>query len=147
MQLKNPLKYEKYNRVNPIDDSKYSFYPYYNIKTSDDLSCMSKYSILLLFSSGSKNFDDMKLRKGHEKEKKTTVYDNTSELCNDHWWVYFNQYMNLPDYEKRQCGDKYNPINLFLDVKWYENEEFAVARRKSDEEESDMPPLEGWRRI
>ena len=51
--------------------------------------------------------------------------------------------MNLPDDEKRQCGDKYNPINLFLDVKWYENEEFAFIRRKSDEEESDMPPLEG----
>ena len=53
----------------------------------------------------------MKLRKGHEKEKKTIVYDNTSELYNDHRWVYFNQYMNLPDDEKRQSGDKYNPIN------------------------------------
>ena len=108
---------------------------------------MSKYSILLLFCSASKNFDDRKLRKGHEKEKKTTVYDNTSELYNDHWWVYFNQYMNLPDDEKRQSGDKYNPINLFLDVKWFENDEFTVLRKKSDEEESDMPPLEGWRRI
>ena len=84
MQLKNPPKYEKYNRVNLIYDSKYSFYSYYNVKTSDDLSCMSKYSILLLFCSASKNFDDRKLRKGHEKEKKTTVYDNTSELYNDH---------------------------------------------------------------
>ena len=143
MQLKNPPKYEKYNGVNLIYDSKYSFYLYYIIKTSDDLSCMSKYSILLLFCSGSKNFDDMKPGKGHEKEKKTAVYDNTSELYKHHRWVYFNQYMNLPDDEKRQSGDKYNPINILLDVKWYENEEFAVTRRKSDEEESDMPPLEG----
>ena len=92
MQLPHPPpKYEKYNRVNLIYDSKYSFYSYYNIKTSDDLSCMSKYSILLLFCSASKHFDDRKLRKGQEKEKKTTVYDNTSELYNDHRWVYFNQ--------------------------------------------------------
>ena len=53
--------FEKYNRSNLIDDSKYSFYPYYNIKNVNSLSLTSKYSILFSFSSESKWFVGLKL--------------------------------------------------------------------------------------
>ena len=40
---------EKYDRLNLIYDSKYSFYPYYNIKNFNSLSQLSKYAILFSF--------------------------------------------------------------------------------------------------
>ena len=58
---KEKTMFEKYNRSNLIDDSKYSFYPYYNIKNVNSLSLTSKYSILFLFSSESRWFVGLKL--------------------------------------------------------------------------------------
>ena len=45
-------------------------------------------------------------------------------------------------------GDKYDRVNLFLvDAcnynNWFENKELPDVTKKSDEEESDIPPLEG----
>ena len=42
---------KKYNRSNLIYDSKYSFYPYYNIKNFNSLSFTLKYPILFSFYS------------------------------------------------------------------------------------------------
>ena len=49
---------------------------------------------------------------------------------------------------KKELGNKYNPVNLFLEIYnydfWFENEEWSDTTRNSDEEESvdlfDMPP-------
>ena len=49
---------------------------------------------------------------------------------------------------KKELGNKYNPVNLFLEVYnydvWFENEEWSDTTRNSDKEESvdlfDMPP-------
>ena len=48
------------------------------------------------------------------KEKKETVYDNASELYSVYLEVYFDEYKALSDAQKRNLGNKYNPINLFL---------------------------------
>ena len=45
------------------------------------------------------------------------MYDNASELYNEYLGIYFDQYMALPDAEKRKLGNKYDPKNLFLE--WY----------------------------
>ena len=58
---KEKTMFEKYNRSNLIDDSKYSFYPYYNIKNVNSLSLTSKYLILFSFSSESRWFVGLKL--------------------------------------------------------------------------------------
>ena len=41
--------FKKYDRSNPIYNSKYSFYEYYNIKKFNSLSLLSDYLILLSF--------------------------------------------------------------------------------------------------
>ena len=56
--------------------------------------------------------------------------------------------MALAVAKKRKLHDKYDPVNLFLvDAdnydNWFENEEWADSARKIDEEESDLPALEG----
>ena len=37
------------------------------------------------------------------------VYDNASELHNGYLGIYFDQYMALPDAEKRKFDNKYEP--------------------------------------
>ena len=46
---KEKPRIEKYNKSNPIYDSKYSFYPYCNIINFNSLSLRSKYPIFLSF--------------------------------------------------------------------------------------------------
>ena len=88
---------KKYNRSNLIYDSKYKFYPYYNIKNFGSLSRVSKYPILFLFYSKLNKSNNMNPRKGPTKDKKMTEYDNASELYNEYLEIYFNQYMTLSD--------------------------------------------------
>ena len=52
--------------------------------------------------------------KAQKKRKKTTVYDNASELYNEYLEIYFDEYKALSDVKKRNLGNKYDPINLFL---------------------------------
>ena len=73
-----------YDRLNLIYGSKYSFYPYYNIKHFNNLFLVSKNPILFSFYSELNKFNNINLRKGHTKDKKATVYDNVSELYNEY---------------------------------------------------------------
>ena len=77
--------------------------------------------------------------------------------------TYFDQCMALSDSKERKLGNKYYPINLFLQTfnydDWFENKKSTDETRKSDKKEStvtirksgkkesvdlsDMPPLEG----
>ena len=55
------------------------------------------------------------------------MYDNASELYNEYLEIYFEENKALSDAKKRESGNKYDPINLFLekcnyDI-WSENEE------------------------
>ena len=79
-----------------------------------------------------------------------TVYDNASELYNEYLEIYLDEYKAVSDAQKRNLGNKYDNINLFLETYnyvWFENEESADMTRKSDKKESvdlsDMPPLQG----
>ena len=54
-------------------------------------------------------------QKSRTKNKKATVYNNSSELYNEYLEIYFNQYMTLSDAEKRKVGDIYDPEELFLE--------------------------------
>ena len=67
------------------------------------------------------------------------MYDNASKLYNEYLEIYFDEYKALSDAQKRKLGNKYDPINLFLETynydNWFENEESVDL--------SDMPPLEG----
>ena len=77
------------------------------------------------------------------------MYDNASGLYNEYLQICFDK--SLSDAQKGELGNKYDPINLFLETYnyhvWFENEESADMARKSDKKESvdlcDIPPLEG----
>ena len=97
-------------------------------------------------------FHNLNPQKESTKEKKTTVHDNALELYNDYLEIYFDEYKTPSDARKKELGNKYNPINLFLETYnydvWFENEELIdTTSRKSDKEESvdlsDMLSLEG----
>ena len=68
-----------------------------------------------------------------------------------HLETYFGQNMTPLGNKKSKLGNKYDPVNLFLETynyeDWFKNEESADTTRKSDKDEpvdlSDMPPLEG----
>ena len=74
-------------------------------------------------------------------------------------WVSINLFLwiqTLSDAKKRKLGNKYGPINLFIETYnydvWFENEESTdTTSRKSDKHKSadlsDMPPLEGAEEI
>ena len=106
---------KKYNRLNLIYDSKYSFYPYYNIKNFNSLSLTLKYPILFSLYSELNKFDNINPQKGCRKEKKETMHEKASELYNEYLEIYFNQYMNLLHANKTELGDKYDPEELFLE--------------------------------
>ena len=56
---------------------------------------MSKYPILFSFYSELNKFNNINPGKGGTKDKKVTVYDNASELCNEYVEIDFSQYMTL----------------------------------------------------
>ena len=49
-------------------------------------------------------FNDLNPRKGCTKDKKTTEYNNASEICNDYLKIYFDEYKTLSDAEKEEIG-------------------------------------------
>ena len=113
---------------------------------------MSKYPILFSFYSNLNKFNNLNPQKESTKKKNVTVYDNASELHNEYLEIYFYQYKALSYDRKRKLGNKYGPINLFLETynynNWFKNEERPdTTSRKSDKEKSldlsDMLPLEG----
>ena len=67
---------KKYNRLNLVYDSKYSFYEYYNIPNCSTMSPESIYPVLLLFFNDLNKFNNPNKRKKRTKEKKATAYDN-----------------------------------------------------------------------
>ena len=89
-------------------------------------SLESKYPFLLSFYSDLNKSNDLNPQKESTKEIKVTAHDNASELYNEHLQIYFDQYKTLSDAQKRNLGNKYDPINLFLDTYdynvWFENE-------------------------
>ena len=58
--------------------------------------------------------------------------------------IYFYKYKAVSDGKKGKLGNKYDPINLFLETYnynvWFENEELSDAT-KTDEKSTDLPPM------
>ena len=56
-----------------------------------------------------------------------TVYDDASKLYNEYLGIYFDEYKSLSDVQKRELGNKYDPINSFFETHnydvWFENKE------------------------
>ena len=77
-----------------------------------------------MFYSNLNKFNNLNPQKESTKGKKGTVYDNASELYTAYLKVYFYKYKALSDAQKK-LGDKYNPINLFIQIYnydvWFEN--------------------------
>ena len=61
---------KKYNGLDLIYDSTYSFIPYYNIKHFNSLSLVSRYPILFSFYGELNKFNNINPRQVHTKEKK-----------------------------------------------------------------------------
>ena len=78
-------------------------------------------------------FNNLNQQKGSTKEKKATVYNNASELYNEYLETYFDEYNTLSDAQERELHDKYDPINLFLEIYnyniWFENEEELIDKK------------------
>ena len=107
---------------------------------------------MLSFYSDLNKFNNLNQQTESTKEKKVSVYDSVSELYNEYLGIYFDQYMTLSDAWEKNLGNKYNPINSFLETYnynwWLENgESYNTTSRKSDKEESidlsHMSPQEG----
>ena len=69
------------------------------------------------------------------------VHDNISELYYEYLEIFFVLYMTLSDAQKKDLGNNYNPINLFLETynydSWFENKElYDTTTTESDKEES-----------
>ena len=97
---------------------------------------MLKYAILLSLYTDLNKFDNLNSQQESTRERKETVYDNVSELYNEYLVIHFDEYKALSDSKKRELGNKYGPINLFLEKYncdiWFENEELAgiISRKK-----------------
>ena len=76
---KEKPRIEKYNKSNPIYDSKYSFYPYYKIENFNNFFVVPKYPTLFSFSKFNK-FNNINPRKGCTKDKEANVCNNASKL-------------------------------------------------------------------
>ena len=66
--------------------------------------------------------------------------DNASDLHNEYLEIYFDEYKAFSDVKKRNVGNKYDLINLFLETYkynvWFENKESTdKTSRKSDKDE------------
>ena len=62
------------------------------------------------------------------------MYDNASELYNEYQEFYFDEYKALSHVQKIKLGNKYDPINLFLETYnydvWFENEVSVNTTKK-----------------
>ena len=126
---------KKYNKSNLTYGNKYSFYSCYNINNFNSLSPEPKYSILYSFITELNKFNNINPRKGQTKDKKTTVYDNFSELYNEYLGIYFNQYMTLSDAKKESWVIIEIRKNWFIDgcyySEWSKNEEGSTVKEES----------------
>ena len=140
--------FKKYNRSNLIYNRKFSYEYYTTIKNSNSFSVTSKYPILLSFYSDLKKFHNLTLQNEMEK---TTTYHNASNYTMSVLNFFL---MNTRVFRmlKKQLGNKYNPINIFIETfcygAWFQNEESTdTTSKKSDKKDSvdlsHMPPLEG----
>ena len=62
---------KKYNRLNLVYDSKYSFYEYYNIPNCNTMSPESIYPVLLSFFNDLNKFNNPNIRKKKNKREKS----------------------------------------------------------------------------
>ena len=44
------------------------------------------------------------------------MYDDASKLYNEYLGIYFDEYKSLSDAQKRELGNKYDPINSFFET-------------------------------
>ena len=123
---------KKYNRWNLIYDSKYRFYPSYNIEDFNSFSLTSKYPILVSLCSELNKFNNINPRK-RQKDKKATAYDNASELYNEYLEIYFTRYMTISDAKKKES---WVIIMILKNKKEWTDEEESVDL-------SNMSPLAG----
>ena len=123
---------KKYNRWNLIYDSKYRFYPSYNIEDFNSFSLTSKYPILFSLCSELNKFNNINPRK-RQKDKKATAYDNASELYNEYLEIYFTRYMTISDAKKKES---WVIIMILKNKKEWTDEEESVDL-------SNMSPLAG----
>ena len=100
----------------------------------NSLSLASKYPVLFSFFSKLKTFNGLNLR------KEASAYNNASQLYNEYLEISFNQYMAFSGGKKRKLDEIISYLFLVDTHNWYENKESAHPARKSDKEESDIPP-------
>ena len=69
------------------------------------------------------------------------MYDTASELYNDLFETYFDEYNDLSDAKRSKIDPNYDPANLTLDEYYYSEQykEKSVEEKELD----DLPPLEG----
>ena len=86
--IKN-ITIKNYNRSSLIYNSKFIFYEYYN-NNLNSLSLTSKFRFFTSFYNELNRFYRLIPQKESTKQKKTTVYDNGSEMYNEYLETYFN---------------------------------------------------------
>lgn len=63
-------------------------------------------------------FNSVKQPKGPTKERKVTIYDSALERYNEYLEIHFNEYKTFANTKKGELGNKYDPINYFLEQLW-----------------------------
>ena len=146
-------------------NSKYSFSEYRNAGKYMDDSFESQCNRLTKFYNGLNEFKKFTFRTVNTKEEMKTVYKNAKNLFNNLLSIFYNDYIDIPDEEKKKMSEKYNPSNLlikcltFIESKKEDKEtnksqaaetiaeRVKLRKQKSDDDDSDefinisdMPP-------
>ena len=113
--------------------NKYSFSEYRNV---GKYSPKSKYKGLAKSYNRLNEFKKFTPRTVNTKEKKKTAYNNARNLFDKLLCIYYNDYINIPNEEKEEMGEKYDPSNLLI-----KGDRFTEWK-KEDKEKSKSQPEE-----
>ena len=117
-------------------DSKYSFSDYKNVGKYYNLSFTTKYDTLLSFYNQLKKFRNWVPQKEKTKIKKKSVYKNSAILYNTLLHIYFSDYNNIMDENKKKLIKNMMLVIYFSKVINMMNGRKRMQKNKSQPEET-----------
>ena len=118
-------------------NNKYSFIEFKNVgKYMDDFLVTRYNNYLAPFKQQMEEFEKITPGKAKTKAKKKIVYNNAKKLYIILISIYYNDYNDITDEEKKKMGEKYNPNNLLI------KGQRSIKSKKEDEDKSKSKPEE-----
>ena len=115
-------------------NGKYRFIEYKNGNNYIDDSLKTRFKKLVSFNNQLKEFKKRKARKERAIIKRKSVYDDAVNLYNIILSIYFNDYNNATNEEKKGKDEKHDPSNLLL-----KGSKFIYLNEKEEEKSKSLP--------